>query len=298
MKAEKIRICTWNLWHGLNPYGQPLMLPLESPWASLRRRELQLRELEALKAPRALEFFCFQEVNPFPRRMNVLKRRLQLEGAGCLVNAGLKVGWTGVPPFLKEGIAILHSNSLQDVRSGELVLSGEGFEWHGPFGSLLNIQWKEKRKAFLLQGTTGTLKIGVVNLHLHHGPDTVPANFKRKKAEIKTLVKWLKPQLADLDLAAIVGDFNCDPDSEVVEPLAELGFDWESVGPTWDPENNRMISSDSPDRKVRDWDSSPHEFDRIYLRKSGKKRIRRVRRTRVLESGLSDHFGVLAEIDL
>jgi hypothetical protein len=297
-KSKKIRICSWNLWHGLNPYGQPLMLPLESPWASLRRRELQLRELEDLKSPRALEFFCFQEVNPFPGRLRALKRRLELEAKGCLVNAGLKVGWVGLPPFLKEGISILYSNTLRNARSDECLLSGDGREWHGPLGSLVNLQVKERRKAFLVEGKFEGLNIAVINLHLHHGPDTIAANFKRKKAEIKALVKWIKPRLADWDLAAIVGDFNCDPDSAVVEPLDELGFTFTSVGPTWDPENNRMISSDSPDRAVRAWDGSPHEFDRIYLRRAGQKRVRRVRMSRVLESGLSDHFGVLAEIDV
>lgn len=145
----------------------------------------------------------------------------------------------------------------------------------------------------------------MVNLHLHHGPDSLPANFKRKRSEIAALVEWLAPKFENADFAAIAGDFNCDPDSKVVDLLRENGFEsaarldrHSSVGPTWDPENNRMAAlspTGTKDKRVQKWDSTPHEFDRIYLRKSD---IKRVRVTRVLEEGLSDHFGVLAEVQI
>lgn len=142
-----IRICTWNLWHGLNPYSPPplppVMLPLENPWARLRRRSMQidaLRELRGKSNPKTLDLFCMQEVSPFPKRLALLKRKLGLEGEGCLVNSGIKLGPVGFPPLLMEGIAILHSAALTQPKGVEHLLSGGGLEWHGPFGSLISFQ--------------------------------------------------------------------------------------------------------------------------------------------------------------
>src|SRR4051794_29218822 len=101
-----LRICTWNTWHGLNPYQKLLMPPLESPWARVWRRR---RQIAALMGMRQSEFdvFCLQEVSPLRNRLRQLERKMRMRGYGCVVNSGLKLGPLGIPPLLSEGLVTL-----------------------------------------------------------------------------------------------------------------------------------------------------------------------------------------------
>jgi endonuclease/exonuclease/phosphatase family metal-dependent hydrolase len=146
-------------------------------------------------------------------------------------------------------------------------------------------------------------KVAVVNLHLHHGPDTIEKNLARKKAEIQKLCQWLEPRLDGWDLLVVCGDFNGDPDSASVAPLLSLGLQDAShlaqvtQEPTWDPERNSIANKshtlvEAPE--VSAWDAGKHVFDRVYLK--SKQPLDSVGLTLIREPELSDHFAVSVEI--
>ena len=300
-----LRICTWNTWHGLNPFQRPLMLPLENPLARYLR---WARQVEAIRELRQSKFdvFCFQEVNPLHSRLKKLERKLDLRGYGCLVNAGLRIGPVGFPPFLSEGLAILVDRGFKKRRTRELALSGTAREIHAPLGLDLIIQLEERRKALYFEANAGNVRVAIVNLHLHNGPSFLPDVKMRRKSEMSRLARFLRTRLPGVDLAVVCGDFNCDPDSRAMSPLLELGFrdavelsGQAQQEPTWSPAENRWVRrsieiADSED--IRVWDSNPHAFDRIYLRTD--LLLKKVRLRRVFDDSLSDHFGLLAEVAL
>jgi endonuclease/exonuclease/phosphatase family metal-dependent hydrolase len=216
---------------------------MESPAARRRRRRRQIEVLSDWEnSPR--DIICLQEVNPLVRHTRKLSAGLAMRGEGCVVNAGVKIARVGLPPFLEEGLAIFSGSELVNGRYSEITLSGVARELRGPFGLSAVWQLQERRKAFVFESECQGEKVAVVNLHLHHGPDTIAENLARKKSEIKKLCDWLRPRLQDWDLLAVCGDFNCDANSACVEPLLALGLKDSAMlagvvqEPTWNPELN------------------------------------------------------------
>lgn len=302
MTRLPFRIVTWNLWHGLNPYQRVLMIPMESPVARRRRLRRQIEVLSDWKnSPRDL--ICLQEVNPVKRQVRKLGTGLAMQGQGCVVNAGMKVARLGLPPFLEEGLAIFSGSDFSNSTYTEITLSGEACELRGPFGVSLLFQFQERRKAFVLEAESQGKKVAVINLHLHHGPDTVAENLERKKSEMRKLCEWLEPRMKNWDLMLVCGDFNCEADSPCMAPLIALGF-LDSArlagvvqAPTWDPEHNPIADQShklvlSPE--IQAWDAGRHVFDRIYLKSSFDPES--VKLSLIREPELSDHFGVAVEI--
>ena len=296
------RVLTWNLWHGLNPYQRLLMRPMESPIARRRRRRRQIEVLSGWKqSPQ--DIICLQEVNPFSRQIKKISNGLALHGDGCIVNAGVKIARFGLPPFLEEGLATFAGEGFSPRQWAETTLSGSAREYPGLLGISLTVQLAERRKALLFEAQCGTKRIAVVNLHLHHGPDTVRQNLARKAAELLKLKQWLEPRAKDWDFLAVCGDFNCDPQSSCLEPLESLGLkDTSQIARaepflTWNPQKNPLAGM-SPElagsEEVRAWDAGAHSFDRIYIRSVTP--VEKVALSMICEPELSDHFGLAAEI--
>lgn len=302
MDRLPIRLLSWNLWHGLNPYQRVLMIPMESPVARRRRLKRQIEVLADWKnSPR--DIICLQEVNPLKRQVRKLSAGLAMQGQGSVVNAGMKVARLGLPPFLEEGLATLSGSDFVNPKYTEITLSGQARELKGPFGVSVLLQLQERRKAFVFEAECQGRKLAVVNLHLHHGPDTVSENLERKKSEVEKLCQWLEPKLKEWDLIAVCGDFNCDANSVCVAPLLALGFqDAAKLAgviqqPTWDPELNPIAGKshrlvESPE--VQAWDAGKHVFDRVYVRSSFT--LESVHLSLIREPDLSDHFIVAVEI--
>jgi endonuclease/exonuclease/phosphatase family metal-dependent hydrolase len=305
----KLRILSWNLWHGLDPYKPMRMSPMQSPREHADRYQGQLDVLSAWRRSPS-EVMCFQEVNPVAKRFAQLSAALGRKGGTSLVNAGIKVGGFGVPWGLQEGLGILVGDGVRAPVFSEITLSGTGKEIRSSGGTpLITFQTAERRKALLMEGELEGLKIAVVDLHLHHGPDTGAENLRRKRQELERLGEWIGPRLDGWDLVAVCGDFNCGRDSACLEPLKALGFTdaAELAGvtqaPTWDPKDNRFAADSArmADREeTRAWDGAAHVFDRIYLRpRPGSARPVQVSALQLLrEPELSDHFGVWAELTL
>lgn len=305
----KLRICTWNTWHGLNPYQRVMMMPIEG---LLARKERRIRQLAALREMHtsAWDIFCLQEVCPIQARRALLERALEMKSSGCGANVGVKFNGLGLPPFLSEGLVTLSGSGFRKRKATALTLSGSAREINLA-GLSMSFQLQERRRALIFEANAGSSRIAVVNLHLHHGPSTVAENAQRKFRELTRLVKWLKPRLKDWDLLAICGDFNNDPNARELEPLASLnlkdlaqlaGDKGSALSPTWAPQENpwakqsSTLAGEMKDAVTRDWDGAEHRFDRIYLRSTLKPTKLVVER--VFDATLSDHFGVLAEVIL
>jgi endonuclease/exonuclease/phosphatase family metal-dependent hydrolase len=300
-----LKILTWNLWHGLNPYSQVLMLPVESPLQYWVRREKQVERLRNWR-PSSTDILCLQEVNPLPSRLSQIQNALGLLGDSTTVNAGIKVGKWGIPPFLNEGLAILRGSGFAQCAYSERTLSGGAIEKQGPLGVNFHIQLSERRKCLLFEGNIGGHRIAVANLHLHHGPDGIVANLQRKTQELEELRKWIESRLESWDLLFVCGDFNCEETSPCLRPLQSLGLAlpsaWDAsqnYAVTWDPQRNKLISHSSHHANSdaeREWDGAPHSFDRIYLK--SKIPIRQIQIEYLREPELSDHYGVSLEVEL
>lgn len=298
----RLRILTWNLWHGLNPYQPILMLPMEKTFDSYWRRKRQIQFLKSwVKSP--TDIVCLQEVNPVYRRTELIKSATRMNGKGCIVNTGLKVGRVGLPPFLQEGLATLVGMDFQQNRFNEVTLSGSATEVPIFKKNRAFFQLSERRKALLFQGNVGSYSIAVVNLHLHHGPDTVPIHRDRKKMELKVLMSWVDEIVGHYDLLVICGDFNCDPNSPCLEPMLNQGFkcfsNQETGLPTWDPSSNPHALKSSQlatSNEAKSWDNSPHEFDRIYYKSNIPMRLIDLQQFR--DPDLSDHYSVAVEVEL
>jgi len=303
--AISLRILSWNLWHGLNPYEKLLMSPMQSRKDHAHRYTRQLEVLSSWRrSPN--EVCCFQEVNPLASRFDQLSEGIGRDGGACLVNAGFKLGGLGVPRGLQEGLAILAGDTCLEAAFDQLTLSGSAFEMQTPLGTpLLTLQGAERRKALLMSCRLEGLSVAVINLHLHHGPDTGAANLARKRSELERLMEWIRPRIAEWDLVAICGDFNCEGDSPCLQPLKEAGFEDSAAiaridqPPTWSPGENAFakLSAELADRpETREWDGAPHVFDRIYLK--SKRHVSVIKHALLKEPELSDHFGVWVELSL
>jgi hypothetical protein len=312
----KIRIVTFNTWHGLDHRRPYLMLPLQSPMQTIQRYKNQTRALEllfkkkpmtALRSSEAatLELCCLQELNPLELRFRAIKNALKARGHGARANAGIRAGYVGLPLFLNEGIATFFRGDLKEARWSSLALSGTAGERQGPFGIPLFFQLGERRVALKLRGMFDGLRVVVIQAHLHAGPGTGAAS-ERRRSEIARLAEWIRPELnsgpRSCDLLLLAGDFNNDPDSDENSPLLELGLESPSTEITWSPKENPLCSLPAGGtRSAEDveWDASTHRFDRIYHWRApvidGSSWGCKIQR--VLDHGeLSDHFGLMADV--
>jgi endonuclease/exonuclease/phosphatase family metal-dependent hydrolase len=315
MRQKKIRLITFNTWHGLDHRHPYLMLPLQRPDRTFRRYQRQKEALQSLfkKKIDGLDLCCLQELNPLWPRLKTLKNALKARGKGIIANAGIRAGYLGIPPFLEEGIATLFRGDLKEALWSAHTLSGDAKEIKGPLGIPLFFQFGERRVALKLRGEFEGIRLVVVQAHLHAGPGK-GSSCDRRTAEIESLAEWIKPDLKKCDLLLLVGDFNNDPESSSGEiaPLAKLGLERLSTDAdreiTWCPDENplcRLPSGGNRSDTEVEWDAQPHHFDRVYCwRDTGPASVIdgatwECKIQRVLdnpEDALSDHFGILAEI--
>lgn len=300
-----IRILSWNLWHGLDPYGGLVMSPMESPSARIHRYLEQERFLQNWKKG-PTDFICLQEVNPLEVRLTHLKKKLSLVGEGALVNTGVKLGKWGLPPGLQEGLGILWDPSIKFSQFQECTLSGNARELSILGGLKGVLQFSERRKAILLEFEIEGRRIALINLHLHHGSVSNSRDLMRKKEELSVLFDWFKPRINGLDFLIICGDFNSELDPEIFGPLAHLGLidaaerAGVSPAPTWDPRHNPLAALSglkAKDPQAKAWDIEQHVLDHILIASPEGAKFQ-VHYRQYREPGMSDHFAVEAEIEL
>jgi endonuclease/exonuclease/phosphatase family metal-dependent hydrolase len=296
-ELHHIRVLTYNTWHALDHRHPKLMFPLQSPTRLAARALRQGRALRSLLSsdPRVLDLLLLQELNPVGARTAALRAQLGLKGRSRVVNAGVRLGAWGWPPFMNEGLAVLHSSNLRDTRWFGGFLSGEYSGVRGPLGLGASLQLAESRSYFGVSGSYGGFRVLAVNVHLHHL--FRERGQARRSEEVARLASELEPRLKRADLAFVGGDFNCEPEAAEMRPLLELGFECADAPLSWDPRTNSLQQEfEEPDPEAR----TPMRLDRVYhWRRRGEggpsEPRENVRRVLDAEPVLSDHYGTLAE---
>jgi endonuclease/exonuclease/phosphatase family metal-dependent hydrolase len=310
----KIRLVTFNTWHGLDHRHPYIMLPLQRPDHTLKRYQNQKRAIERLFKIKTegLDVCCLQELNPLWPRLRGFKRALKAKGKGIIANAGIRAGYVGLPLFLDEGIATLFRGELKNALWSARTLSGAAKEFKLPLGVSFFMQLGERRVSLKLRGELGGVRVVVVQAHLHAGPGE-GASSDRRTTEIERLADWIGSDLQKCDLLILAGDFNNDPDSKELASLHALGLESVSREVTWCPDENPLCKLPAggarSDAEV-EWDSKAHSFDRIYVWRNPKVidegswrcKIQRVLDDQAthslshdLATHLSDHYGLMAE---
>ncbi|MCX6601791.1 MAG: BamA/TamA family outer membrane protein, partial [bacterium] len=322
-KAESLRILTINVWSGLDYRGLLSCGEYESPLRREARFQLLVREIKALDP----DLIFVQEANGCPLQpyCSRLARFLGYDEIHQICLAGIKLGYVGIPMNLNEGNGILAKPSLRLEKIDEWKLSGSP----GIYSDYLTFHLDETISALAGRIRMNGARSYLVCVHLSAGaPDE--AGSKRREKEIRRLVKHLR-RLPDSSLVIVAGDFNAAPDSREMRFLAtESGFldafaahETQTIA-TWDPQGNENAALDAQplDARGRKLDargtldavsaSTPTRLDYVFLHAPFQ--IADVRGCRVvmdsagewqehaaaetLRMHVSDHYGVLAEMDL
>jgi endonuclease/exonuclease/phosphatase family metal-dependent hydrolase len=325
---RQLRITGYNLWHGLNHIHPNLMLPAENPFTRLQRKTALHKGLLELQktndstqneSVERVEFLTFQEANPVRKRCAELSALLNLTGHFAEANVGVRIGQFSYPFFLQEGLITLTSKNLMNVRSERLILSGAIPEFDlnvGGHDIPVSLQLSERRVALLTTAEWNGLTLGVVNLHVHHGPADGKQN-KRRLKEFEVLFDLIKEKKAeDCDFLLLTGDFNCEREHDEYSLVEKHGFTEISTTPdggpliTWDPDHNERCHM-TADMAVKGgeeskWDHVQHQFDHIFLRvKKSPGKIPAslsVKASRIFDDArygtwVSDHYGLCVDLE-
>jgi len=321
--AESLRVLTINVWSGLDYRGLLSCGEYESPLRREARFQLLVREIKALDP----DLIFVQEANgrPLQSYCSRLARFLGYDEIHQICLAGIKLGYVGIPANLNEGNGILARPSLDLEKLDEWKLSGSP----GIYSDYLAFHLDETISALAGRIRLNGARLYLVCAHLSAGaPDE--AGSKRREKEIRRLVKHLR-RLPDSSLVIVAGDFNAAPDSREMRLFAtESGFldafaahGTQTVA-TWDPQGNEnaALGAQPLDARGRKLDargtleavsaSYPSRLDYIFLSapcesedvlgchvvmdSAGAWQQRAGAET--LRTHVSDHYGVLAEVDL
>lgn len=292
----KMKILTYNLWHGLAPKG-PLSMEFLEPEP---RRKIRLKmQLDLLKSLN-FDLGLFQEVNPLLDRAHQLQAHMGMETFYQSDLVGVKVFGLGLPGDLNSGLLSLSKDSLQMRRVKGVKLSGAGRSFVSPW---LSFQLREERYALLTETIHPVWgRVLVVNTHLHHGLELTEAlqeelekeatqldlnasvlseildrlqkGNQRRLMEMKRLMGVIESLSSRYSMVILGGDLNARPDGELGQLLKDFGYkdsfalqDEVKEAFTFDPSANsanHMIQSKFPlSVKFEDLSFSKKVTDRL-----------------------------------
>jgi len=317
-----LRLITQNLWHGLDHTRPHIMLPLEKREQNEARTHALIEglkdQLAGLRDSNSLGIVALQEVNPVRKLSRILAKAIQCRKKTAEANVGLRAGNFSYPFYLQEGLSLLWTpQSFFRVKSERVTLSQPVPEFKmllGKWKIPLSFQLTERRVALFLKGVFGDQKLGIVNLHLHHGVPEQNSNARRLK-ELTSLFERIEQDIRESDLFFLMGDFNCECHHDEFLFIKNQGFVELSVKAdkspmmTWDPDINplcKLTSSIDPhDQKSLAWDKDPHQFDHIFVRYSLKPGTfppgLQIKSFRLFDdkkfgAWVSDHYGIGVEL--
>lgn len=324
LRAETLRVVTINVWSGLDYKGS-----LKMGWyEDARRRELRTRVLVEQLRKLDPDVIAVNEANPLPRYARALARELGCDYTYHVGVGGLRAGPVGLPVNLREGDAILARKSRGLAGAGRKQLSG------GPVGNVFTFHFADATQAIAGRIAAGGRRIFVVNTHWHASPPPTAEylqllaerlgsgriddqTYERLRAEAeegrqwrlgeaRRTVEFIRKAVGEHPVI-LMGDFNAESDSEEIAVLRAAGFEdaWAAArrepGYTWDGTVNGNIQLQKDAYPEDFWlEPKRNRIDFIFIRGNGLK----VRRAEVVLNrpgqGVypSDHFGVLAEIEV
>ncbi len=264
LQSQHLKTLTMNIWSGIDYEGNARMGEYETP----EMREARFRILiEGLNAARP-DLIALQEVNPVYDRARTLGEELGYDCIYQRVNSGAKIGTSGWPANLDEGLVILAKKDLK-LEFVDVWNLGGGI---GLFGNHLSIHWSEQRAALVGKIRIGYADVYVVNVHLSSAvPDdsvsrsvahmissakfrderSVQASVEDCFAEansravsVQILLDHMEKYLSGKPVI-MLGDFNADPDQPEIDRLTKEGRLIDAAATTgsgslmtWDPETN------------------------------------------------------------
>jgi endonuclease/exonuclease/phosphatase family metal-dependent hydrolase len=256
--VSKLKVLTYNLWHGLSGSGTVRFGELEPKERRQKRFQLQISELRKCDA----DLIFLQEVNPLYKRSAEIANALAMDFVAQYDQAGIKILGFGIPINLSTGLTILAKPMLKIKKVKGLKLSG-GF---GFCSRLMSFQISEFRYALFAQIEVGEASLHLANVHLHHGPvigdllnekldefflnhrelsnfkikllENLKAGEQRRYDESKKLLGEFK----EIKSAKILcGDLNVEPGHALLELYRQAGLKdtfSELPGNSWDENEN------------------------------------------------------------
>jgi len=333
LKTQTLKVLTMNIWSGLDYRGTLRMGEYEPD--SIRTGRLLLLA-QALKEKQP-DIVALQECNPVGSVGSFLAEHLGYDCITQRANGGLKIGSLGIPMNLNEGLVLLAKKNLYldfvDVvdLSRTLGAFGNGFSFHSAdqnialigsvtIGTIKLLVVNTHLSASVPNDDGARTKLTELMTGKkipEHEQEAVRLEFQEQSGSRKKEVARLREALEARSFGApviLLGDFNAAPESEEIESLRVEFLDCTPASqrdePTWDPAANPNIGystkSDTnatvPEELSAWYDGMPRRIDHIFLK--GRFSSADVRSISLFadkaKSGLflSDHFGLLAEIDL
>jgi len=280
--SRHLRLITQNLWHGLDHTRPKVMFPIETREQNAQRTQALIdglaEKMADLKDPSKLCLVALQEVNPVGKLTRLLAKKLRCKKFRAEANVGLRIGNLSYPFYLQEGLTFLWSaQSLKKFESERITLSAPIPEFKlvlGKWKLPISLQLAERRVALLVKGIFDGLKIGFVNVHLHHGAP-IPGGHPRRLKELETLFSNIDTELQSCDYFFLMGDFNFESSHDEVSLIKSKGFTEISLREngealiTWDSSVNPICRLTSSQDKHADaankWDDYPRQLDHIFM---------------------------------
>jgi endonuclease/exonuclease/phosphatase family metal-dependent hydrolase len=332
LRAQSLKFASVNFWSGLDYVGSWSMGEYESAETREMRFQILMKELRKLGP----DVIALQESNPIRTVARRLAQELNYDYIYQRVNAGIKIGWLGVPTNLNEGIALLARKDLKLEYVDVLDLSKR----FGAFGNVISLHFEDQNAALVGRIFFNGVEVYVVNVHLSAAvPMNDAAREKLKplagdqndvalkemeeeailrEKEVQRLLEYLDGNI-DGKPVVLLGDFNASRESPEIRSILSHGYvDAMAVGgkgtaPTWDAERNSNIAFSRRTVSARNeplgiaghlsawYDQFSRGIDYVFFNKSFSRED--VKHAEVFldqpNDGVfaSDHYGVLAEID-
>lgn len=246
-KAVKLKVLTYNVWHGLSQ-ATFKMKELEPPGQKEDRIQWQITQIKA----RDPDIIFLQEVNPVSRLAKRLASALGERYSYVFHrdNCGTSLFNVGLPINLQSGLVVLVKQPLRIRKLEAVKLSGS----FGGCEGVATFQLAEFRYALLTRIFHPDFgSFYGVNTHLHHGPEwtkmmrdqifewdkeggltssqrdelvaAIDEAGQRRKNELDVLFQHLEEWATHSeDPVVLAGDFNLKPDSHTYKNILDHNF--------------------------------------------------------------------------
>lgn len=273
-----LRVLALNVWSGLDYQGYLWMGTCESARDRERRYRRLLHQLRALGP----DVIGLNEANPLPRYARRLARDLGYDEVHHPGLSGVRLGPLRLPANLCEGEALLARRGLGLRDAGRRQLTGGPVHRHWSLNLGNATQVIGARIHGLdLYCTHWSVAVDAADYAKHGDSRGTATAAARRRHEAEGTLAFLKPRPGIL-----LGDLNAPPDAPEVRRLRDAGWTDVPVGPTWDPARNQHLTCGGPAERV----------DYVFLGPGVK--LLRAEVVMDREPHPSDHFGVLAEVEV
>lgn len=272
-----------NAWSGLTYQG---WLRMGTYGGEEERYRHLLREIGHL----APDVVGLNEANPLPRYARRLAGDLGWDEVHHPGLSGLRLGPLRLPVNLCEGEAILARPGLGLRFAGRAQLAGGPVRrhWSLNLGNATQVL-RARIHGLDLYCTHWSVAVSAADYAKQEASRTRAAETHERarrwrERESRGTLAFLRP-----GPALLMGDLNAAPDSPEVQALRDAGWTEAATGPTWDPARNEHLRRHHPG-------GAPARVD--YLFASPGVRIVEARVVLDREPHPSDHFGLLAEVEV